>query len=154
MANGNSQFLYHWTTSAKGLAALKNNRLQARRWAHYLENENLMVKGSSWSLDQWQWSRDNPICLVVDRAKLSNTIHSINGNRTYWQTKGMVDPLYDPDAYKEIPTDPDEEFIEGTVKPLSAVLTGVLVRNLPEITLTQVREYTDGYGVQLTLLNH
>lgn len=152
-AMADAPLLYHWTTTPKAITALRSNRLQVRRWAHYLETQEKMVKGTSWSLDPWQWSRDNPICLVVARTRLSNPIHSINGNRVFLQTKGMINPLYDPRAYELEPTEPDEEFVEGTVKPLSAVLVEIRARHLAGSDLEQFRAYASNYWIPLTLLD-
>lgn len=149
----NSQLLYHWTTLAKTITALRTNRLQARRWAHYLEGEHRMARGTSWSSDQWQWSRDNPVCFVANKSAFTNSIHPINGNRTFLQTKGMVDPLYDPNAYKLESTEPDEEFVEGTVDPFSAVLVQILTRSLAIPDLDQIREYASIRGVPLVPTN-
>ena len=146
--------IYHWTTVSKAITAMKADRLQCRRWAHYIENQGKMVKGSSWSMNEWQWSRENPVCFVANRASFHNNIHSINGNRTYWQTKGMIDSLYDPNAYKLESSVPDEEFVEGTVRPLSGVLVRVLVRNISPYNLDRFQDYCDTNRVYLASMDN
>ena len=122
--------IYHWTSLEKALTALNSDRLQARRWQHWIEAEGKMISGTSWSLNPWKWAAEYPVCLVADRDRIANCIHSINGSRTFWQTKGMIDSLYDSNAYLLEPSDPDEEFVEGTIRELSSALIGVLFRGL------------------------
>lgn len=114
--------LFHWTTAEKALVALRLDRLQSRRWKHFIESAQRMVQGSSWSFDPNRWSADNPVCLVIDACKLPNQRFSINGHRVFLQTQGMVQANFDPNAYLFESTDPDEEFVEGSVMNLRSLL--------------------------------
>jgi hypothetical protein len=142
-----TDFLYHWTSLSKAMTALKSDRLKARRWAHYLQVQDRMVKGSSWSFEKWRWSGESPICFVAQRSLLRNPIHHINGNRVFLQTKGILDLVYDPNAYKFESTDPDEAFVEGAVSPFSSVLASVLARHLRDEEFSALEEQGIACGV-------
>jgi hypothetical protein len=141
--------IYHWTTASKAITALKTNRLQARRWQHYLEQEQRMTRGTSWATNPVQWARGNPVCFVADSLRIPNRIYSINGNRTFLLTKGMIDPLYDPNAYKFEPTEPDEEFVEGAIQSLSSVLIEIRVRGLSSDVFTQIQQLSTELRIPL-----
>ena len=107
--------IYHWTNKEKAATAIKQNRLVARKWQHFLEKEQRFARGSSWSFCPKQWQGDNEVCLVIDETLIENRQHHLNGLRTYLLTQGMTKPNWDPNAYKYEPTTVDEVFIEGTV---------------------------------------
>jgi hypothetical protein len=119
--------IYHWTDAKKALTALKNNKLQARRWAHYLENEKRFAKGTSWAKNATRWMLNEPnrVCFVADETKIANRIHSINGERTYLLTQGLTKKDRDPNAYRHVSSTPDEEFVEGAISPFIPVLTQI-----------------------------
>src|ERR1035437_1896758 len=152
IVNKTSSLVYHWTTLPKAMTALRTNKLQARRWQHYLEHEQRMARGTSWASDQFQWARENPVCFVSDLSKISNRVHSINGNRTFWLTKGMIDKNSDPDAYKHESTEPDEEFIEGTIQPLSDALVEIRVRHLSSDDFSKMNQLSKVTGVPLHII--
>jgi hypothetical protein len=145
MATGT--LIYHWTSAAKALTAIKSGRLQARRWEHFIEGENRFARGTSWSLDPEQWRRDNEVCLVVSKDAVPNAIHAVNGNRTFWLTKGMTDSNYDPQAYKHEPTEPDEEFVEGAIEDLGKCLVAIYVEDT--VGSVAVIEQVTGKGIRL-----
>lgn len=119
--------LYRWTTVEKAITALKKDAVAVPRWQHFLEHEGRFAKGTSWSLNPIQWQRDNPVCLVMERDALPNKVHAINGGRTFWLTKGMIDKNADPDAYKFESTEPDEEFVEGKIEDFRQHLVAVFM---------------------------
>lgn len=142
-----TDLLYHWTSLKQAITALKSDRLKAGRWAHYLETQDRMVRGSSWSFEKWRWSGENPICFVAKMSLLRNPVHHINGNRVFLQTKGLLEPVYDPNAYKLEATDPDEAFVEGTVSLFSSVLARVLARHLRSEEFSALEEQGSACGV-------
>jgi hypothetical protein len=127
--------LYHWINFKKAATALKLNTLRARRWIHYIELEDRFAKGTSWSKEPTRWAIDDAVLLVADQSRLQNSIFSINGSRTYHQTRGILDPCHDPNTYKWESTEPDEEFVEGTILNLSQVLHGIYLPAIEDKSL-------------------
>ena len=119
-----SNTIYHFVDEKKLLNILIKNELKPR-WKHYIESEDRIVIGTSftWDLKHNTISNmDYPIKLIFDRSKLQNDYNSflINSNRVHLQTMAQLKPnLYDPTAYKYEDETPNELFVEGTIKPLN-----------------------------------
>ena len=144
--------IYHWCSYSRAMTALSRNKLQYRSWSHYLENEERFVKGTSWSFDSQRWKIDFPIRLSADISKIKNKIHSINGHRTYLLTKSMTNRLFDPNAYKLESTIPDEEFIEGTIQPLSDIIVEVKYQNLSSEEVAKLTALANKLSININKL--
>jgi hypothetical protein len=124
-----SQLLYHWTTASKATTALKKDKLMARKWQHYIEQEEQLLNGTSWSESPDRWRAENDVCLVMDPSLIDNKRYDIPGHRTYLQTQGMVNPIADPKAYLDESTKPDEAFIVGTIANFRASIVEIRTDN-------------------------
>lgn len=120
----NSKMIYHFVDEKKLVNILSKNELKPR-WKHYIESEDRIVVGTSFTWDLKHNTLSNmeyPIKLIFDRSKLEQDYNSflINSNRVHLQTMAQLKPnLYDPTAYQYEDETPNELFIEGTIKPLS-----------------------------------
>jgi hypothetical protein len=123
-----AQQLFHWTNFAKATTAVKNNSLSARRWEHYIESEDRMVKGSSWSKDPNRWQFSYTVRFRIDPSKVANNKFEINGDRVYYQTKAMKGQG-NPEQYKVYKAPPNETFIEGTILDLRRAIIGVYIKS-------------------------
>jgi len=114
-ANGT---IFHWTNAAKALTAIKRNKLAARRWEHFIESEDRMIAGTSWSQDPRRWQHVNPgytVCFTANSAAIPNKQFPINGDRVYHQTM-FLRGLRSEEQYKVYaPEKISEIFIEGTI---------------------------------------
>jgi hypothetical protein len=121
-----SNLAYRWTSVTKALSGISRDVIPAGRWAHFINGQ--MLKGVSWSKDKnrWQHGEGANVCFVIDMSKITNTVHSINGQRTYHQTRAEIDPIHDPNAWKDFEGQPDdEEFAVGAIEGLRNALVGV-----------------------------
>lgn len=120
----NSKMIYHFVDEKKLVNILSKNELKPR-WKHFIENEDRIVVGTSftWDLNHNTVSNmEYPIKLIFDRSKLEQDYNSflINSNRVHLQTMAQLKPnLYDPTAYQYEDETPNELYVEGTIKPLS-----------------------------------
>jgi hypothetical protein len=125
--------LYRWTNITNFYKILKTNTIPAAKdWAHFIEKENRLVHGSSWSYDPMRWFlRELPICIVTSKNLIKNKSFSINGNRVWAQTKAHLDTTgtWDPNAYKLEDETPNEEFVEGSITPAISIIKMVIIRN-------------------------
>lgn len=117
--------IYHWTTVKQALKALQSNKLAKRRWGHFIPEVDSIVKGTSWSAEHSKWQCDHPVCFMMDTDKLNNDHYHINGNKTYLRTQGMINPVFDPDAWKYESDTPDECFVVGDILNFKKTLFGL-----------------------------
>jgi hypothetical protein len=120
--------LYHWTTAERALKVFATDTFTQRRWKHFLEKESRFAQGTSWGLDDVRWQADHTVCFVIDTTHLLNNLHSVNGERTYLLTKAMINPVFDPNAYKYESTEVDEIFIEGAIENFGTFLVDIEIK--------------------------
>jgi hypothetical protein len=144
-----NETIYHFVNEKKLINILKKNEIKPR-WKHYIESENRLVTGTSftWEIDHSTVTNvEYPIKLIFNREKLEKAYKSflINSQRTYLQTMAIVKPdLYDPTAYKFEEETPTELFVEGVVKPLSDYLIDIeLVKPVSEEASLLIKEYKE-----------
>ena len=119
-----SSVIYHFVDEKKLVNILTKNELKPR-WKHYIESEDRIVVGTSFTWDLKHNTVSNmeyPIKMIFDRSKLERDYKSflINSSRVHLQTMAQLKPnLYDTTAYKYEDETPNELFVEGTIKPLS-----------------------------------
>jgi hypothetical protein len=124
----NSTDVYRWVDDTKFKKYIDRHVIPAD-WTHFIESENRMIKGSSWSHDLYKWSLDFAFCINVDLSKVIQEYYEINGQRTYLHTKALKDPIFDPNAYKLEDGPNDEVFIEGIISFKPPIVTKVLIRS-------------------------
>jgi hypothetical protein len=118
-----SSVIYHFVDEKKLVNILTKNELKPR-WKHYIESEDRIVVGTSFTWDLKHNTVSNmeyPIKMIFDRSKLERDYKSflINSSRVHLQTMAQLKPnLYDTTAYKYEDETPNELFVEGTIKPL------------------------------------
>ena len=122
--------IFHFVDENKLENILTKNQIKPR-WKHYIETENRMVTGTSFT-----WIQSHSIVLnmgykiqlLCDRKQLEIDYKTflINGERTHLQTLTMTSD-FDPTAYKLEDTTPDELFVEGIINPLSKYLLDIKV---------------------------
>ena len=128
--NENSNVIYHFVDEKKLANIISKNELKPR-WKHYIESEDRIVIGTSFTWDLKHNTVSNmeyPIKLIFDRNKLERDYNSflINSNRVYLQTMAQLKPnLYDPTAYQYEDETPNELFVEGIIKPLNDYLIDI-----------------------------
>jgi len=130
----NPNKIFHCVDEKKFLNIINKNEIKPR-WKHYLQSEDRIVIGTSFTWDLNHNSISNmeyPIMLVFNRELLEQNYktYPINSNRTYLQTMSILKPdLYDPTAYELEDTEPNELFVEGTIKPLEKYLIDIKILN-------------------------
>jgi hypothetical protein len=146
------KILYHWTNWAKATTAVKSNKLAARKWEHYIESENRMVKGTSWSTDPTRWRFISGIPYTVrfriDPNKIPNKKFEINGDRVYYQTMGMRG-IRPADEYKKYTEEPNETFIEGPIIDFKDALISVLVTGEFNFKLVEFKQLLQEKGIAI-----
>lgn len=129
-SKSHNNLIYHFVDEKKLINILTKNELKPR-WKHFIEEENRIVVGTSFTWDLLHSTLVNmeyPIKLIFDRNKLVKKYKSflINSNRTHLQTMAQLKPnLYDPTAYKYEDMTPNELFVEGDIKPLNVYLVDI-----------------------------
>lgn len=134
-----SRLLYHWTTDKRAIGILTTNVIKQSRWRHFIESERSFFKGTSWSLDMNRWSTSDTsqTSIVIDSANLPNRGFSINGQRVYLQTMGMIKDNFDPTAYQFESEVPDEEFIVGQIPNFNNYVVRVITNSDTVLELCQ-----------------
>ena len=145
-----NQEIYHFVDENKCVNILTKNELKPR-WKHYIESENRIVIGTSftWDLNHNTLSNmEYPIKLIFNRNLLEQDYNSflINSNRTHLQTMAMLKPnLYDPTAYELEETNPNELFVEGLIKPLNKYMIDIqILKPISEQTKVILNNYVKG----------
>lgn len=141
--------VFHYCTEGKLRSILKLDKI-VPRWQHYIESENTLVKGTSatWLNDHIS-TKYQPIKLSLDTEKIHNDYYLINSNRTYLQTKALLDKRYDPEAYKYESEDPNEMFIVDVIQPLHDCLLDIQVvqKNIDVKTMDIIEQYRRKYNL-------
>src|ERR1035437_260083 len=126
----NNGVVFHYLDEKKLINILTKNEIKPR-WKHYIESENNMIIGTSMTWDENNptiKNMDYPIKLILNRKLIEEDYKAflINSNRTHFQTLSMKSD-FDPSAYKFEPTEPDELFVEGIIKPLSKYIINIKI---------------------------
>jgi hypothetical protein len=113
--------IYHWTTHKIANKAIAENCLNKRNWKHYIEKENDFFSGTSWGLDFEKWKANHSVCFEIDTKDLINTHHLINGNKVFLRTQGIINDVFDPEAWRFESDYIDECFIVGNIKNFNVI---------------------------------
>lgn len=147
LSKNQNDMIYHYVDEKKLLNIITKNQIKPR-WKHYIEKEDRLIVGTSFTWDTTHSTIINmeyPIKMVFDRVKLEKDYKSylINSNRTYLQTMGIIKPnLYDQTAYKYEDETPDELFVEGVISPLNDYLIDIeILKPINENTNMLIQKY-------------
>lgn len=122
--------IYHFVDEKKLINVLNKNEMKPK-WRHYIESEDRLVTGTSFTWDlnhETLYHMEYPIKMIFDYKQLEQDYNTflINSQRVYLQTMAYLNPkLYDPNAYKFEDETPNELFVEGTIKPLDKYLIDI-----------------------------
>lgn len=120
--------LYKWMTEKQLKKIIDNDMVRKSRWRHFIQEDNCFHGGSSWSYNPMRWKYSSTCCLIIHDDGLKG--FHINGNRTYLQTQGMINNLYDEKAYLLEEEKPDEYFIPGSIKDVKNKIRAIVSNNL------------------------
>lgn len=137
--------IYHWTTVKQALKALQSNKLAKRRWGHFIPEMDAIVKGTSWSAEPSKWQCTHQVCFMMDTSKISNEHFHINGNKTYLRTQGMINPVFDSEAWKYESDIPDECFVVGDIVSFKNSLRGISFAS--DVELSVKNEVQAAFGI-------
>ena len=115
------KYLYKWVTMPQFQKYLDAGKLPVKRgYAHYIEQQDDLVKGNSFTDEQHIGSWEGNALIRIDTTTLNNQIFPVAGNRTYLRTMGMTKKDFDPDAWEFESEEIDEYWIAGPVNLSSA----------------------------------
>ena len=114
-------YLYKWVNLSQFQKFLDSKKLPVKRkYAHYIESENKMVPGNSFTdiehINRWH-GQD---LIRINTSTISNKIYPIPGHKTYLRTMGMTSDNYDPNSWKYESDEIDEFWIAGPLDLSSA----------------------------------
>lgn len=108
------QYLYKWVDGPQFQKYIDAKKLPVKRgYAHYIETENKLIPGNSFTDKEHITSWTGDTLIRIDSTKIANKIYPIPGNKTFLRTKGMTNNNYDPDAWKYESDEIDEYWIAG-----------------------------------------
>lgn len=120
--------LYHWTNELNARKAIDTNCLKKRKWKHFIEEKKSLLNGISFCLNQERWKSNHDVCFVIDLNKIENEYFLINGNKTYLRTQGIINPNFDPNAWKYEEDAVDECFIIGDIKNFNSLIIKTILK--------------------------